>query len=277
MTRGRPTVSDDRTRPLGPFDNEPDPVVDNGRARGIQIGLIIGVTLLVVAVLGIRVLGGGDGDPVIDPSPTGTEELSDEPTDDPTPTPSESESPTQESTDEPRAATDADAAQFSESYRPFGAQAVQSVTADVDGDGEKEVVVASIHSDASRLDIARWTGRSYEVVYTGRGGGAERIDDFKVTDYTGDGVRDIMIMQSVGAQGHSLSVWGYNGQAFAPQRATGGCWDGSHTYGVIGASIRSGEIRATCDASPLPTSAWPSDVYRWNAQAGGWTYERTED
>lgn len=261
-------MSDDPTRRL---DRPSEP--EGGRAPQTRPAMIAAVSVAALVVVVLFVMNReGDG-PAVDPSPTAS-----------TATPSDSASPAEDATptedatdDTARAATDADAAEFSEGYRPDGAQAVQSATADVDGDGEKEVVVASIHSDAARIDIARWDGRAYRVVYTGEGGGAERLDAFTVADYTGDDSREIVTIQSIGAQGQSLSIWGWNGQAFAPQRASGGCWDGSHTLGVTGAAIRRGEIRATCDGSPLPTAAWPSDIYTWDAGDGGWVYDHTED
>lgn len=263
--------------PEYPHGGGPQPPDDERaeRNRGIAIGLAVAAALAVIGgALWAVTAGGGDDPVVVSPSPSGSASASE--TASPTDSPSPSDSPTQtpSPTEGEREPTDADAAEFQQSYRPEGAQAVDSVAADVDDDGVNEVVFASIHSDAARIDIARWTGTEYEVVYTGRGGGAERLEDFKVADYTGDGTREVVTVQSVGAQGGSLSIWGWNGQAFAPQRASGGCWHGSHTFGVIGASIQPGRIRASCDGSPLPTAAWPSDVYVWR---DGWVYDHTEE
>lgn len=276
---------DDRTRPLEPQD-QPRPLDAMGslpgrlsaeRADRARTALMLGVIALLLLVVVLLLMNRQGGDPTVSPSPSISPTQEPTETASPTEEPTETASPTEEPTDEPREPTDQDAAEFSAAYRPQGAQAVQSVTADVDDDGQKEVVFASIHSDSARIDIARWTGREYQVVYTGQGGGAERLEDFKVADYTGDGTREIVTTQSVGAQGQSLSIWGWNGQAFAPQRASGGCWDGSHTFGIVGASIQPGRIRATCDGSPLPTAAWPSDVYAWDAARGGWVYDFTEE
>ena len=277
---------EDPTRPLRPEDQtRPMDAMGAGRARlddrragqARTIMAVAGIALLLLLVVVFLMTRGGD-DPTVAPAPT--DSASAEPSASASASPTQTEpaaSETAEADDAPREPTDADAAEFSETYRPQGAQAVQSVTADIDDDGRPEVVFASIHSDASRVDIARWDGREYQVVYTGEGGGAERIDGFRVADFTGDGPREIVIEQSLGAQGSSLSVWGWNGQAFAPQRAGGGCWDGSHTFGVTGASIEEGRITATCDGSPLPTAAWPSDVYLWDAGRGGWVYDHTEE
>ena len=272
----RPLRPEDQTRPLDAMGAGRARLDDERaqRARTVMIVAGIALALLLVVVL-VSMRGGGD-DPVVT-GPVPGESISAEPSASAPATPTETESASENADDGPREPTDSDAAEFSETYRPQGAQAVQSATADVDGDGQKEVVFASIHSDASRVDIARWDGRQYQVVYSGQGGGAERIDDFRVADFTGDDTREVVISQSVGAQGSSLSIWGWNGQAFAPQRAGGGCWNGSHTFGVIGASIEEGRIRASCDGSPLPTAAWPSDIYEWDADRGGWVHERTEE
>ena len=275
----------DPTRPLRPEDQtRPMDAMGAGRARlderragqARTIMMVAGIAILLLLIVLLLTQRGGGDDPTV-AVPSETASATAEPTTTEPATATESASPTEDPDEAPREPTDADAAAFSETYRPQGAQAVQAVTADVDDDGQPEVVFASIHSDASRVDVARWDGREYQVVYTGEGGGAERIDGFRVADFTGDGPREIVIQQSIGAQGSSLSVWGWNGQAFASQRASGGCWDGSHTFGVTGASIEQGRITATCDGSPLPTAAWPSDVYRWDAGRGGWVYDHTEE
>ncbi len=62
--------------------------------------------------------------------------------------------------------------------------------------------------------------------------------------------------------------------------ADGGCADGGNAYGVLGATIadRDGdgraEIYATCDDSPLPASAWSTDVYVWDGST--YAYDSTE-
>lgn len=175
-------------------------------------------------------------------------------------------------------ATDADAAAFVGSFRPGGAgaaaQQVRTAVADTDGDGREEVVVASLVGGFSQIDVARWDGRSYRVAFTGQGGSAEVLEDLRVTDYTGDGVPEIVTVQATGGAGGSLSVYGWDGDAYVPQTAHGGCWDGSGTYGVLGARIGLREIVATCDDPNLPLAAQPSDVYVWDGRQ--WVFERRE-
>ncbi|MDQ3432190.1 MAG: hypothetical protein M3467_08215, partial [Actinomycetota bacterium] len=84
----------------------------------------------------------------------------------------------------------------------------------------------------------------------------------------------VVTLQSVGASGQSLSVWGIREGRYVRQRAKGGCWTGSHTFGIVGATIELGRITASCDGSPLPRPAWPSDVYEW--RGGRWRFAGTQ-
>lgn len=269
----------DPTRPLPRRPSQGRSPGSSRRWRGPDRGvLVIALFLLAVIFVAFAFLRFSDGgDPVIAPpgteSPTPTEPTGEPTPTAPTSTPEPTESPTEEPTDaaEP---TDADAAAFASSYQPQGARSVDFVAVDITADERKEIVFASIVGDRSRIDIAAWDGQRYGIVYTGEGGSADVVDRFMVRDFTGNGFREVVTVQSVGGRGQSLSIWGYDGTSYAPQRARGGCWDGSHTYGVTGADISEGQIVATCDASPLPTAAWPSDVYVWDGET--WAYERTQ-
>lgn len=205
------------------------------------------------------------------PTPGGT------PTGAATPTPAETPTPTGEPTpeDTERDPTDADAAAFASTFEPPAGRGVESVTVDVTGDGWAEIVVVSLAGQAVRLDVARWTGSAYEVTFTDAGGRAEAVERFTVRDLTGDGTRDIATLGVVGQEQESLALWGWDGEEFVRHVAHGGCWDGSHVYGIVGVEVRDGEIAATCDGSPEPVSAWSTDVYVWDD--GAWTYDRTEE
>jgi hypothetical protein len=145
---------------------------------------------------------------------------------------------------------------------------------DVTGDGRNEIVFASIVQTRTRIDVAVWDGRQYRAVYADHGGQADEIDEFLVQDFTDSGTREIVTVQAVDEDRESLSIWGWNGEAFARQPGQGGCWDASHTYGIIGAEISEGEIAATCDGRPLPRAAWTTDIYVWDGEA--WAHDRTE-
>ncbi|HVM19818.1 MAG TPA: hypothetical protein VM307_07645, partial [Egibacteraceae bacterium] len=86
---------------------------------------------------------------------------------------------------------------------------------------------------------------------------------------------EIVTQQTFGDSGESLSVWGWDGSSISRHIAEGGCWDGFHTYGRVGATIEPMRITATCDGSPLPPDAWTSDVYEWTE--GAWIYARTQE
>lgn len=192
------------------------------------------------------------------------------------PSPSPSPSPTGDATAEPSPTGAQDpeevAEAFTGEYVPEGGEQVISRVADVTGDGDLEVVFASIVGDSVRIDVARWNGRFYEISFVEYGAPAEQLESLEVSDYTGDGRRlEIVTQQSSGEQGESLSIWGWDGARFAAQAAEDGCWDGSNTFGVVGATIAEGRIEATCDGSPLPTAAWPTDIYLWDGRS--WVYE----
>lgn len=240
----------------------------------LAIAAAVVVVLLLVLVLVLRDEGGDE--PSARPSPPAATEVTEAMTE-PSPTVTPSPATPDEATVAPSAPaerdpTDSDAAAFAAGYRPPGEQ-TRSVQADVDGDGRNEVVFASIAGGSSRIDIAAWDGAAYRVVLVDQGGFAERLDGFLVRDFTADRTREIVTIQSVGAQGQSLSVWGHDGRRYARQPAQGGCWDGSHTYGSTGARIEPTRITATCDAPERPLAAQPSDVYEWDG--GRWVHVRT--
>jgi hypothetical protein len=145
---------------------------------------------------------------------------------------------------------------------------------DVTGDGRNEVVFSSIVEQRTRVDIAMWDGRQYVVVFADLGGQADDIARFFVQDFTDTGAREVVTIQTHGENRESLSIWGWDGEEFGRQPAQGGCWDGSHTYGIIGVEIRLRQIAATCDGRPLPRAAWPTDVYVWDGEE--WVHDRTE-
>ena len=170
--------------------------------------------------------------------------------------------------------TDADATAFIAQYETVYGDDSRSLASDVDADGVNELVLARITDGVAMLDVARWSGEGYEVVYNDEGATADRLDSLIARDINGEPGMEIVVTQSLGETGTSLTVWGARGDRVRPQRARGGCWDGSKTYGITGAVISDQRITATCDGSPLPRADWPSDVYVW--ADGGWTYGRTQ-
>lgn len=172
-----------------------------------------------------------------------------------------------------------DAADFAVTFRPEGATSSEAVAADLDGDGSEEVVVASVVGGRTRLDVARWSGTAYELtpVQPVEGGPADALERVAVRDIDGTpDTREIVTYQTAAPDRRSLSVWAWDGTAVVGLEAVEGCWAGSHTYGVVGATLQSTRITASCDGSPEPQSEWPSDVYVYDPEQGTFVYELTE-
>jgi hypothetical protein len=266
----------DPTRRIEPPPDEEEPPPRSGPTPAV-IGVVAAVVVILLIVV-ILVATRGDDDPVAAPTtpPPTTEPTVEPTTEPPTPEPT-TEPPTPEPTTEPpagdREPTDADAAGFANRYQPPGGEQVDFVAVDVNGDGRREVVFASVVAETTRIDVAAWDGQAYQVVYVGQGGPAEELTDLVIRDYTDADPREIVTFQTVGEDGQSLSIWGWDGERFTDQPAQGGCWNGQNTFGITGASIRLEEITATCDGSPLPAEAWPTETYRWNGMA--WVFDAT--
>jgi hypothetical protein len=269
----------DPTQRIGPPPEEPEeePPAPAAGPTATVMGVVAALVVILLIVV-IFVATRDPAEPVAVPTtpPPTTEPTTEPPTPEPTtepPSPTPSPSPTTEPPQGDREPTDADVAAFANRYQPPGGEQVDSVAVDVNADGRREVVFASIVADTTRIDVAAWDGQAYQVVYVGQGGPAEELTDLIIRDYTGDDTREIVTFQTVGEEGQSLSIWGWDGQRFTDQRAQGGCWNGQNTFGIVGATIRVEEISATCDGSPLPTDAWPTETYRWNGMA--WVYDGT--
>lgn len=214
------------------------------------------------------------------PAEVAEEPEPDEPS--PTPTPEPSPSPTPVEAREP---TDGDRARFIASYDPGGVSGGQQVAADIDGDGTREVVFAWV-VDAerrSRVDIAAWTGTSYEIVARELGGPAERLEDVRVSDLTDDGMVEVLTVQSVGSHALSATLWrGRDGGTLEPLRGVGDCFDGSHTYGDSDVRVADdtgdgrAEVRAVCE-DDRPRDLWPTVVYEWEDGAYRCSHRREAD
>lgn len=253
---------------------------EGGRLFGTLAGVLAGVLVFFVIVIGLLWFGGDPAEdvepplaatPMVPTIPPATTAPTPEPTPSPTPEASPTPTPTPVATD--REPTDADAAAFASAFEPPGGQDVESVTVDITGDGRAEIVVVSVAQEVVRLDVATWNGTAYEVTFSDAGGPAGTIERFTVRDLAGDGIRDIATVQ-VTEEFETLSIWGWDGSEVVRREAEGGCWEGSHVYGIVGVELREGEIAATCDDSPLPAAEWSTDVYVWDD--GAWRYDRTD-
>ena len=281
-------MSDDptiRSRPDGP-DARPPGARRDRTALGSALGLGVALLILIgfVALAERDVYSGPRARPSGQPptsegvAAASTEPASTEPS--PTQPAPTQPAPTEPAPTEPAPTpsaglpTDADATVFIAQYETVYGDDSRSLASDVDADGVNELVLARITDGVAMLDVARWSGEGYEVVYNDEGATADRLDSLIARDINGEPGMEIVVTQSLGETGTSLTVWGARGDRVRPQRARGGCWDGSKTYGITGAVISDQRITATCDGSPLPRADWPSDVYVW--ADGGWTYGRTQ-
>ena len=217
-------------------------------------------------------------DVVIAPSPTApvtatpTETASPSETPSPTeaPSPSEMPSPT-EATEPPTETaqpqpTDADLAAFAAAEGP----AEKTAAGDITGDGVDEAVLAFIRNNAVSVVVGTWDGQAYQRTFRDDGGPAQRVSGLRVEDVNGRPGAEIVTEQAAGTQGRSISLWGRGSGGVQRQAGKGGCWDGSATYGIAGATVAEGRITATCDGTPEPESSWTSDIYEW--RKGRWTY-----
>ena len=233
----------------------------------VGLGLLVGGLLTVAVLTAVRSPASPDFAITASPLPT-----LDAAATAPDPAPGDAGGATPSAAVTPDART---AEAFAAGFEPPSGTKSASVTADVDTDGIPDVVIASLASRTVRLDFATWSGDGYAVVFTGQGGTADTLDGLSVADFNGDGVSEVVTVQAVGSLGESLSIWGSGAAGLSPQRATGGCADGSHTFGVAGVQISPGLILASCDGTPLPPEEWPVDEYGWDGTA--WTYRFTTD
>ena len=211
-------------------------------ARGptpLAVGLIAFVVAAVaVGVVALLLTGDQGGEVVVEPGFTAT--------------PVTTAAPAETTAAEPGDAGDAAgpdervAADFVATYAVDGASQTEAVVADLDGADPDEVIVASVVGGRVRVDVAAWQVTAYEVVFSGDGGSADELADISVRDVNATPqTREIVTTQTVGTAGQSLSVWGWDGSAFVPHRAVDGCWDGSNTYGIVGAALQNERITAT--------------------------------
>ena len=268
------------TGPLDPADR-PDPPVSPALVATIG-GL---AALLVIGIIAVVLNSDGSSDVVIDGQLTATPVTSASATGDPagtpTPTPTPTATPTPTPTPTPtgpREPTDTDGGAFAEDSTPPGATDARTVLADLDGDDRNEVVLVVRLGGSSLLQVGVWDGNAYDNVLTDEGGTAEEIVDIAVRDVNrSPSSKEIVVRQRNGTEGESISLWGVVDGVYEPLEAVGGCWDESHTYGITGATIdvEEGEIIATCDGSPEPTVAFPSDIYRWDDAEQAFVYVET--
>lgn len=173
----------------------------------------------------------------------------------------------------PREATSADAAAYLRDVQPEDVHDLDGVAVDLDGDGTHEVVLSGVREGRGWLALAAWEGHAYRIVAEGRGGPGDRVEQVSVADVNGDRMREAVLEVSGDGAG-SLALWRVPPRiALVPLRADGGCHDGSHVYGAVGAHLVPGpsggvlDVVATCDDTPLPRADWSTQRWAWDGVA----------
>lgn len=231
-----------------------------GAALALVAALLVGCTARVPVV---EVEAQPSPEPVpTTPSPTAT------PSPTVGPSPTDSPSPTEEPS---RPATNTDRARFVASYQPDRATSLQHVATDLDGDGTQELLFAYVRSGrVAQVDIAWWNGTAYEVLFGDAGGAATSIDRLRATDLNADGLTEVITGQSGDDGQASVSIWQVQGVGEVVRLpAAGGCYAGSHTYGVRGVTF---EDRDADDAEEIYTTCRDGSQVRYRWEVGAYRH-----
>lgn len=149
---------------------------------------------------------------------------------------------------------------------------------DLDGDGMPERVWSAVVADVVHTRVDELVGGRWRNGPVRRGPVADRLVDLRIADLTGDGRSEIWTWQWVATEGQSVTLWSYAGDELQRMDASGGCWNGSNTFGLMGALVQRAtpgrpiQIAAICEDPALPWWQWPSALYRW--EDGRWTADR---
>jgi hypothetical protein len=149
---------------------------------------------------------------------------------------------------------------------------VHTVVADLDGDRVRERVWAALIRNVVHVRVQHDTDGGWVDVARATGADADDLVSLEVEDLTGDGRLEIHTRQWVGVNGESVSLWSFANDRLLPMTGNGGCWDGENTFGLVGARVEFGRVRAICEEDPLPPYLWSTAVYRW--VDGMWTYQQ---
>ena len=149
---------------------------------------------------------------------------------------------------------------------------------DVDEDGISERVSAAIVADVVHIRVDEQVDGRWRNGPVRNGPVADRLVDLRTGDLTGDGRPEIWTWQWVATEGQSITMWAYTRDRLRRMEASGGCWNGSNTFGLVGALVQRAtsnrpiQIAAICEDESLPWWQWPSALYRW--RDGRWTADR---
>ncbi len=149
---------------------------------------------------------------------------------------------------------------------------------DVDDDGVPERVWSAVVGDEVHIRVDELVDGRWRTGPARRGPVADRLVDLRIADLTGDGRPEIWTWQWVATEGQSITLWDYVDGELRRMDASGGCWHGSNTFGLVGALVQHAtpgrpiQIAAICEDPELPWWQWPAELYRW--EGGRWTADR---
>lgn len=159
-----------------------------------------------------------------------------------------------------------------------GPRGALSQRVDLDGDGTPERVWSAIVTDVVQTRVDQLADGRWVDGASVPGAVADRLVALRVDDLTGDGRPEIWTRQWVATEGESITLWQYADGQLQRMDASGGCWNGSNTFGFVGALVQSAtpgrpiQIAAICEDDALPWWQWPAALYRW--EDGRWTEDR---
>lgn len=161
-------------------------------------------------------------------------------------------------------------------YLPAAAQVVGTVKAELDGDGQPEVMVllgldggpdglGYDHLEMMVLELDRAPGQA--VAWKSGKLVGERGEALQVRDINGDGRDEVLSYQSMGAAGYTLYVLGWRDGTLGLVKAKGGYFDEQDHFGDVGVRLedldRDGMYEILASYGPAGTS---TDVYRWDGE-----------